>query len=75
MVDLLIRKRGGWDDWGKNRLGMGGWGSGYDDNNEEIPPDDDLGCVIYILIYVIKGLEGLEGLFWLKFIHRSLLAL
>lgn len=55
------------------RIGWGwGWGWGYDDNNEEIPPDDDLGCVIYILIYVIKGLEGL---FWLKYIDKSLLAL
>lgn len=28
MVGLVIRKRGGWDDGGKNRLGMGGWGDG-----------------------------------------------
>lgn len=28
MVDLVIRKRGGWDDGGKGRVGMGGWGWG-----------------------------------------------
>lgn len=41
-MDLGIRKRGGWDDGGKDRVGMGdgdGDGYGYDDN-EEIPPDD-----------------------------------
>lgn len=71
-MDLLIRKRGGWDDGGTNRLGMGDGGWGYDDNNNEDIPLMIVGCVIYIDT-CYQGVGG--GLFWLKFIDRSLLAL
>lgn len=38
----MMGERIGWG-WGDG--GMGGWG--YDDNNEEIPPDDCGMCDIY----------------------------
>lgn len=76
MVDLLIRKRGGWDDGGKNRLGMGGWGGDADGNGHG---DGDMmiimkryllmivGCVIYIDI-CYQGFGG--GRVFLAQIYR-----
>lgn len=81
MGDLVIRKNrgGGWDDGGKDRVGMGdgdgGWGGdgmGIDLMIMKRYLLMIVGCVIYIDIYVIKGLDG--GV-WLRFIDWSLLAL
>lgn len=59
MVDLVIRKRGGWDDGGMDRVGWG-VGMGIDVDMMIIMKRYLLmivGCVRYILIYVTKGLE------------------
>lgn len=60
MVDLVIRKRGGWDDGAKDRVGMGGWGMGIDVDMMIIMKRYLLmivGCVIYIDI-CYQGVGG-----------------